>query len=92
MSERYPEYSQIEFVKVTPPEGEATIIPAHSFDEDEFPDGSKVETFRGKWFGRLYGRGYTMPTAWAGPFDSEAEAKTHIQESHNVDPVSGEPF
>jgi len=39
------------------------------------------------WFGRLSALGYLDSTDWAGPFDSEAEAKECLSDPYDGDPI-----
>lgn len=48
------------------------------------------ELVEGSWWCRLSAPGYMDATDWSGPFESEAEARTHIEETYDVDSVTGD--
>ena len=61
-------------------------------DVREFVEGKprEVSLVRGKFFARLSASGYMDATDWAGPFDSEAEARDSLSEAYDVCGLCGE--
>ena len=58
----------------------------------EYVEGKPFEVtlVRGKFFARLSASGYLDATDWAGPFDSEAEARDSLSEAYDVCGLCGE--
>src|SRR5262249_22744243 len=83
-----PVYSNAQFVTVTHANGESYSIPAEY--REPLDDGDTVEITDGKWWCRLSADGYTDQTDWSGPFDTEQEARDHIEDFYEVDPDTGD--
>lgn len=49
-----------------------------------------AETIARAWFARLSAPGYMDATEWAGPFASLKAAHAYIEQTYDVDPVTGD--
>jgi hypothetical protein len=94
-----PQYTNEDFFEVTTEGGEGWLVPAEGFgkspdpsdfaDYVEFGTPEEVERVSG-WFARLSAPGYLDATPWAGPFETEQEAREYIEETWEVDPDTGD--
>lgn len=84
-----PVYANEAFVTVTDRRGESYSVPACY--AGDAPDGSEIEKHdSSKWWAHLSAPGYMDQTEWAGPFDTEQEAREYIAEQFDVDPDTGD--
>lgn len=75
------------FVAYIDMNGESMLCPIWE-DGEVYRPGSEI--ISGKWFARLQAPGYLDCTDWAGPFDSEEEARMYLATTYCIDPFTGE--
>lgn len=90
MPHMIPQYSTDDFAIVTDDFGESDAVPAEACFPTDYMEGTEIELVSDKWFCRLSAPGYTDATDWAGPFDTQTEARNYIVETYGVNPETGE--
>jgi hypothetical protein len=84
-----PFYTDEPFDVVTHANGESEAYP-HQVARIDRAEDDEIEHIRGKFWCRLSAPGYMDCTEWSGPFDTLAEARSHIRDMYDVDPDTGD--
>lgn len=73
---------------------ESVTVPVGIYSAAELDrlDLSLTDHTEGKWYVRLQMPGCLDATEWDGPFDTEEDARRHVEDAWEVDPDSGEPL
>jgi len=94
-----PEYDHGVFWEVESESGWQTLVPGWLVgsepslqDFTAYTDCGKPASFEKieGWFARLSAPGYLDSTDWSGPFETEKEARKHVEDFHEVDADTGD--
>ncbi len=82
-----PVYEHGTFIRATNEHGESDLYPLDC--ADLIPADHERENETG-WFCRLSAPGYMDATEWTGPFETEQDAREHIESTYDVDADTGD--